>query len=470
MVKSKKISESDKNKEASSEEMTKNNGYYVETIKTQKKSFVSRILVPVFICLLCLALSVCACALTVFYVKRLNQLDTELPFINILTQTSSPTSSNTPMPSNTQGTNNNSYSGNDDNNESVTTIYKNKVKIEVIPFEVNSTISDAVLNIMPSIAYLRCRFTDEQGTFMTEATALIISDDGFMITADTVIDHLCYEKSNELKENSYIEVCVNYDYSNLYFAKVIGRDKVNNVALLKIEPDNPLQFIEYGDSDELILGETVIAAASGNNSNKGQVTAGIINGLMYTYNDKILSSSELPKDDLYMINTSAFMSNSNNGGALVNIYGQVVALTVYSKNYLQEGFYKAIPINKIKEAAENLEIKSYNEEILPNLGIGIYSDTANIKITSDDQQQLVDVQGIKVAYIGYGTPAFYSGLKVNDIIVSIYDKPVNSAEIFFELKNTYLTGENLVFVVYRHNELTNDYTALNIIITQDKVR
>jgi S1-C subfamily serine protease len=61
-------------------------------------------------------------------------------------------------------------------------------------------------------------------------------------------------------------------------------------------------------------------------------------------------------------------------------------------------------------------------------------------------------------------------LKVNDIIVSIYDKPVNSAEIFFELKNTYLTGENLVFVVYRHNELTNDYTALNIIITQDKVR
>jgi len=234
MVKSKKISESDKNKEASSEEMTKNNGYYVETIKTQKKSFVSRILVPVFICLLCLALSVCACALTVFYVKRLNQLDTELPFINILTQTSSPTSSNTPMPSNTQGTNNNSYSGNDDNNESVTTIYKNKVKIEVIPFEVNSTISDAVLNIMPSIAYLRCRFTDEQGTFMTEATALIISDDGFMITADTVIDHLCYERSNELKENSYIEVCVNYDYSNLYFAKVIGRDKVNNVALLKI--------------------------------------------------------------------------------------------------------------------------------------------------------------------------------------------------------------------------------------------
>jgi hypothetical protein len=53
----------------------------------------------------------------------------------------------------------------------------------------------------------------------------------------------------------------------------------------------------------------------------------------------------------------------------VNIYGQVVALTVYSQNDLQEGFYKAIPIKKIKEAAENLEIKSYNEEIFPNLGI-----------------------------------------------------------------------------------------------------
>ena len=86
---------------------------------------------------------------------------------------------------------------------------------------------------------------------------------------------------------------------------------------------------------------------------------------------------------------------------------------------------------------------------------------------ADDLQQQIDVQGIKVNYIGYGTPAFYSGLKVNDIIVNIYDKSVSSPESFFDLKNTYLPGENLLLVVYRHNDQINEYMELQIIIAQD---
>lgn len=467
MTKSKEITKSNIERELSEDKIINNNGYYTETIKSQKKSFVSRILVPVFICLLCLALSISACTLTLFYVRKINQLDTDFPFLNILTQTQNPSSTNIPVPSQTQGENNNSYSSNEENTESVITTYKNIYKVEIIPFEVNSSISDAVLNIMPSIAYIRCWYSEEQGTYMTEASALIISDDGYMITANSVVDNLCYEKSNELKEHSYIEVCVNYDYNNLYFAKVIGRDVINDVALLKIVPDDPLQFIEYGDSDKLILGETVIAAASGNNSSKGQVTAGIVSGLMYTFKDKIALSTDSLKDDLYMIKTTATMTSINNGGALVNKNGQVVALTVFSKEDNEEGFYKAIPINNIKEAAENLEVKSYNEDTLPNLGIAISSETVNFKIMADDLQQQIDVQGIKVNYIGYGTPAFYSGLKVNDIIVNIYDKSVSSPESFFDLKNTYLPGENLLLVVYRHNDQINEYMELQIIIAQD---
>ncbi|MFA5340990.1 MAG: S1C family serine protease [Clostridia bacterium] len=470
MKKSKKIIESDTVRESSDNEMKKSNGYYMETIKSQKKSFLSRILVPLFISILCLTLSISACVLTIYYVNKIKQIDIELPFVNILTQTPGPSSTITPIPSHTQGSNNNSYSENENNTESVTTTYKNITKIEVIPFEVNSSISDAVENILPSLAYLRCRYTDMEGTYMSEATALIISEDGYMVTADTVIDHLCYEKSSELKEYSYIEVCVNFDYNNLYFARVVGRDKINNIALLKIDADEALQFIEYGDSDKLLLGETVIAAASGNNSVKGQVTAGIIGGLMYTFNDRIIFSNESVKDNLYMINATAFMTASNNGGALVNKEGQVIALTVYLKDNNQDGFYKAIPINKIKEITENLELKSYSEEMIPNLGIAVSNEKASIKITSDDQQQMIDIEGVRVKYIGYGTPAFYSGLKIDDIVVSVNDQMISSPENFFEIKNNYLPGENIVLSVYRYNELTDDYMTLNLIIMQDKVK
>jgi S1-C subfamily serine protease len=64
-----------------------------------------------------------------------------------------------------------------------------------------------------------------------------------------------------------------------------------------------------------------------------------------------------------------------------------------------------------------------------------------------------------VSYVGYGTPAFYSGLRVGDMIISINDVYVNSAENFIELKNTYLPGESLELTVYRRNE-TGDLKKL----------
>ena len=98
-----------------------------------------------------------------------------------------------------------------------------------------------------------------------------------------------------------------------------------------------------------------VAVASGNNAFKGQVSAGIVTGLSYTFNDRILSDAETPKDLMHMINTSTVMTGSNNGGALVNKKGQVVALTVFIKDEQQNGFFKAIPINKVKKP-ENLEV------------------------------------------------------------------------------------------------------------------
>lgn len=448
-------------------EQGKNNGFYMETIKSQKKSFASRVLMPIFICILCLVLSVCACAITVSYVIRMNSIQSELPLFNWITKFTVPGTTHSPIPTQTNGIGN--Y-GEDDkpDPESITTTYRNILRIEVIPYEVNSSISKAVERIMPSIAYLRCRSSDNQGAYITEASALIISDDGYMITADTVVEALCHDKSNELKQDCFIEVCVNYDYSNLYFARVIGRDKTNNVALIKIDTNMPLQFIEYGDSDKLVLGETMITASSGGHSVKGQVTTGIVSGLAHTYNDKIIKQNEKPKDDLYKINTTALMTSNNNGGALVNIKGQVVALTVYAKENEEPGSFVAIPINKIKVATENLEIKSYIESTIPNLGIAVDSDLTKITVSPNANETPIEKNAVKIKYVGFGTPAFYSGIKKDDYIVSIFDQPFSSVENFFELKNNYAPGVDLALMVYRYSSEFDDYIALPIVITQEE--
>jgi S1-C subfamily serine protease len=468
MVRTERNGKKEQNEELLFEDI-KNNGYYMETIKTRKKSFVSRILLPLFVCILCITLSVCATALTVFYVRKINQPDTDLLFLSNPTDPPEPVNTDIPVPAETQEADTDIEPESEKRENLVITTYRDISRVEVTPLEVDSNISDAVQKIMPSIAYIKCMYANEKGVHMNEASALIISNDGYMITADSVIEPLCYDKSNKFKENCSITVFVDFDFNTLYFAKVIGRDKTNNVALLKIDCDRPLQFIEYGDSDKLYLGETVVAVASGNNAFKGQVSAGIVTGLSYTFNDRILSDAETPKDLMHMINTSTVMTGSNNGGALVNKKGQVVALTVFIKDEQQNGFFKAIPINKVKEASENLEVKSYNEETTPNLGIGISAEAWNFSITSEEDQKTIYVKGIRVSYVGYGTPAFYSGLRVGDMIISINDVYVNSAENFIELKNTYLPGESLELTVYRRNE-TGDLKKLIITVTQDTVK
>ena len=81
MVRTERNGKKEQNEELLFEDI-KNNGYYMETIKTRKKSFVSRILLPLFVCILCITLSVCATALSVFYVRKINQPDTDLLFLS----------------------------------------------------------------------------------------------------------------------------------------------------------------------------------------------------------------------------------------------------------------------------------------------------------------------------------------------------------------------------------------------------
>lgn len=445
-----------------------NHGCYTETIIKQKKSFIERILVPFFVCLLCLALSICACAFTVAYVLNRNLTSALMQVFNVSTLNNGIKDSETPSPSGTEGyedTNEDQNDNTDPGNTSTT--YEPTRKVEVIPYEVNSSIADATEKIMPSVAYLVCRYTDGENTYEKKSSALIISDDGYIVTCDTAVRDLCIDGSNELKSGCSIEVSVNYDYSKVYSAAVIGRDYKNNIALLKIECDLVLKFIEYGDSDSLKIGETVLSASNGGNASSGMVTAGIVSGLITTYNDKAVETDTIISDELWYISTTAPMCDACNGGALVNIYGQVVGMTIYGEDPIMgdsESIYYAIPVNKIMNIAEDLENNAFMNDMTPNIGIAVLTDPVEISLT--ENETIIDLTGLKVKYVGFNTPAFNAGLKADDVIVSVYDETLTMVADFFRIKNNYNPGESILLIVYRYyeSELTFKLVPMEVIL------
>ncbi|MFA7672873.1 MAG: S1C family serine protease [Clostridia bacterium] len=449
-----------------------NHGCYTETIKKQKKSFVERILVPFFVCLLCLALSICACAFTVAYVFNRNLTSALMQVFNVSSLDVGLKNSETPSPSDTEGyVNTHQDQGDTTDSGNISTIYQPMVKIEVIPYEVNSSISDATEKVMPSIAYLVCKYSDGENTYEKKSSALIISDDGYIVTCDTALRDLCIDNSNELKPDCSVEVSVNYDYSKVYSAVVVGRDQKNNIALLKIECDLVLKFIEYGDSDALKMGETVLSASNGGNASSGIVTAGIVSGLVTTYNDKAVEPNTKISDELWYISTTAPMCDSCNGGALVNIYGQVVGMTIFGNDPVSgdsESIYYAIPVNKIMNIAEDLESNTFMNDMTPNIGIAVLTDPVKISLT--ENQTAIDLTGLKVKYVGFNTPAYDSGLKVDDVIVSIYDETLAIVADFFRIKNNYNPGESILLIVYRYyeGELAFKLVPIQIILSVTK--
>lgn len=449
-----------------------NHGCYTETIKKQKRSFLERILVPFFVCLLCLALSICACAFTVAYVLNRNLTSALMQVFSVNSLNGELNDSQTPLPSDTERSDNISEEqGNITDSGNIITTYQSTIKVEIIPYEVNSSISDATEKIMPSIAYLVCKYSDGENTYERKASALIISDDGYIITCDTVISDLCAENNNEFKPGCSVEVSVNYDYSKTYSATVVGRDRKNNIALLKIECDIMLEFVEYGDSDELKIGETVLVASNGGDSSSGIVTAGIISGLITTYNDKAVEPNTKISDELWYIATTAPMSDSCNGGALVNIDGHVVGMTFYGEDPIKgdaESIYYAIPVNKVMSIAEDLENNIYMNDTTPNMGIAILTEPVKISLIENETE--IDLTGLKVKYVGFNTPAYDSGLRADDVIVSIYDEILATAADFFRIKNNYGPGESILLIVYRYDESDLTFKLFPVAIILDTTK
>ena len=248
--------------------------------------------------------------------------------------------------------------------------------------------------------YAEYLFGNGRGTKKFEqvgtGSGVIISSDGYIVTNNHVIDN-----ANE------IEITLNN--KKKYKAKLIGTDKDNDIALLKIDVGMDLPYVPFADSDYIKVGEWVLAVGNPYNLTS-TVTAGIVSakGRDLEGNSAIDS----------FIQTDAAVNPGNSGGALVNTRGELVGINtaISSKTGSFVGYSFAVPSNIAKKIVDDLlEFGSVQEAIL-----GINIDNSN-----------VNIQGVKIGSLSEGSGAEKSGLKSGDIIMKVNDVKISK---FSELR------------------------------------
>lgn len=223
-------------------------------------------------------------------------------------------------------------------------------------------------------------------------SGVIITADGYIITNNHVIDN-----SKELS--------VTLNNNKTYDAKIIGSDSKTDIALLKIESDEVLPYATFGDSDQVKIGEWVLAVGNPFNLTS-TVTAGIVSA-----KSRDLSGGNTQS----FIQTDAAVNPGNSGGALVNTNGDLIGINtaISSQTGSYIGYSFAVPSNIARKVIE--DIMEYGN--VQNGILGIKGGTLNSSVA--EEIGVDDTQGVYVDSVVEDSGAEKAGLKKGDIIKEI---------------------------------------------------
>lgn len=252
-------------------------------------------------------------------------------------------------------------------------------------------------------------------------SGFVISKDGYVVTNAHVID----DSKN---------VTVEFEDRRELQAKVIGVDRLSDIALLKVEATD-LPFVSLGDSDKLDVGQWVVAI-------------GTPFGLDYTATQGIVSalSRSLPKDTYVpFIQTDAAVNPGNSGGPLFDLDGQVIGVNsqIYSRSGGYMGVSFAIPSNIVKNVTEQL--KANGRVSRGWLGVGIQGIDKDVA----DSLGLADTKGALVTSVIPASPADKSGFQAGDVITQFDSQAVNEVSELPVIVGNTLIGKKVPVSVIR---------------------
>lgn len=308
-------------------------------------------------------------------------------------------------------------------------------RTEKVIVEESNGIIDSVNKVSPAVVSIKQKKTvqDVFGQVYQQegaGTGFIITNDGLILT------------------NKHVVSDPNSDYTIIlsdgktHDAKVKSVDPFQDIAVLKIEAKN-LPVVELGDSDQLKIGQWVVAVGNALGRFENSVTVGVVSAR----NRKIEATDQNGNGGETMdgmIQTDAAINPGNSGGPLVNLKGQVVGINSAVASDAQSiGF--AIPINDAKTAIES--IKNTGRIIRPYLGVRyvpITKDVATEAKLPVDYGALVK-GGSKVTELAVvpGSPADKAGIAENDIILEVNGEKIDQNKTLIKLVQKYKVGDEV---------------------------
>jgi Do/DeqQ family serine protease len=278
-------------------------------------------------------------------------------------------------------------------------------------------------------------------------SGVIISPDGYIITNNHVVEDA---------EN--IEVKLNDN--RIFPAQVIGRDPSTDLALIRIKADN-LSFLKYGDSDNLKVGEWVLAVGNPFNLTS-TVTAGIVSA-----KGRNLGLLEGDYRIESFIQTDAALNMGNSGGALVDTKGLLVGITsaIYSPSGAYSGNSFAIPVNIVKKVINDL--RQYGEVQRAIIGVKI----TDVDSEEAQKQNLSEVKGALITEVTNGGSAADANLKANDVIIKFDGVNVGTVAELQEQIGKHRPGDKATITYLRNGkESTVPITLKNVSGNTDVVK
>jgi len=228
-------------------------------------------------------------------------------------------------------------------------------------------------------------------------SGVIITEDGYIVTNNHVVQNA-----------SELEVTLNNNKS--YKATLVGTDSKMDIALLKVETKDKLPFATFGNSDDIKVGEWVLAVGNPYNLTS-TVTAGIVSA----------KARNLSKDGIQsFIQTDAAVNPGNSGGALVNTRGELVGINtmISSMTGSYVGYSFAVPSNITRKIIEDImEFGNVQRGVLGVQG-------GELNATAAKELGVSETQGFYVNSVVKGSGAERAGMKKGDIITKIDDKIV----------------------------------------------
>ncbi|NBC03498.1 MAG: trypsin-like serine protease [Bacteroidetes bacterium] len=299
--------------------------------------------------------------------------------------------------------------------------------------------------------FFRFFFGEPPREHSSMGSGFLISEDGLVVTNQ----HVVGRNPND--------ITISTTDGESYDAELIGSDELTDIALLRIQSDHVFPFLEFSDSDEIIVGEWSIAL--GNpfglfNDGKPTVTVGVVSAI----NRDFRPDPNNPRTYIDMIQTDAAINRGNSGGPLLNSNGEVIGINTFiytggtSSGFVGLGF--AIPSNRVEKIISQL-LTSGSVVLDYDPGMEFTSMTEQLVY----RYRLPYVSGLLVTSVNRNGPAYECGIMPGDIIVRIGEERVSSKMHAMALLREYEEGDHMYIELLRDGELYQTEMALRQKVT-----